>query len=118
MKCNSFLVYYKEDVKGKRKIFSSISPSWRYEPNFFEYWKENNVTPKTLAKIDLAGTMDCDGNIICEVSAVDEPYFGGSSASLEIKYKCDKCGQTYFKHLPQTSGEMSDFMTRKIGATE
>lgn len=115
MRCNSLLVYYKEEVKGKRKIFSSISPSFRYEPNFFEYWKDNAVTSKTLAKLDLVGTMDCDGNIICEISAVDEPYYGGSSACLEIKYRCDKCGQTCFKHLPQNSSELSKFMTDKIG---
>lgn len=115
MVCNSLLIYYKEEVNGKKRLFSSISPSWRDEPNFLEYWKENNVTPKTLAKIDLVGTMNCDGRIICEVSAVDEPYYGGSSASLEIKYKCDKCGQTYFKHLPQNSSELSNFMTDKIG---
>lgn len=115
MRCGSLLIYYKEEVRGKRKLFSSISPSWRDDPNFFEYWKDNAVTSKTLAKLDLTGTMDCDGNIICEVRAVDEPYYGGSSAELQIRYKCDKCGQTYFKHLPQTSSELSDFMTNKIG---
>lgn len=114
MKCNSVLIYYKEPVKGKRKIFGSISPSWVKEPNFFTYWLENNVTPRTKPKLDLDNAVVCDGKIIVNVAAVDEPYFGGSSAELEISYKCAKCGQTYYKELPRYSQELSEWMTKKI----
>ena len=38
----------------------------------------------------------CQGKILVDIQAVDEPYFGGSSASLEITYKCNECGCTSF----------------------
>ena len=42
----------------------------------------------------------CDGEIEATVAAEDEPHFGGHSASLEVTYKCKKCGNTHFPELP------------------
>ena len=114
MKCNSLLIYYKEQVKGKRKLFASIAPHYRLEPDILEWVSRQNA--RKIDKIDLINTDECDGKIIATISAVDEPYFGGSSAELKILYKCEKCGQGYYKELPQTSFDLSEWMTKKIEA--
>lgn len=114
MKCNSLLIYYKEPIKGKKKLFASISPSWKPEPDFMEYWAKNNVSPKIKGKIDLVNTENCEGKIVATVSAIDEPYFGGSSAELKISYKCDKCGQSYYEELPQIASSLSEWITKKL----
>lgn len=33
---------------------------------------------------------ECGGNIAASVSVVNEPYFGGTSASLDVDYTCDR----------------------------
>ena len=42
----------------------------------------------------------CNGKIIATIKAIDEPYFGGSSAQLEITYKCNRCGSYWENGLP------------------
>ncbi len=33
----------------------------------------------------------CGGNVVVVCKAIDDPYFGGCSASLEIEWICSKC---------------------------
>jgi hypothetical protein len=110
MKCGSLLIYYKDSIR----ICQTISPSWRQEDGFLESYLEINVPPKLEKKINLETFGDCDGEIIAEVSAIAEAYWGGSSAELEVKYKCNKCGQTYYKELPHTPEELSEWITKKL----
>ena len=62
------------------------------------------------------GTEQCDGDIVVEVRAVEEPEWGGTNAALEIEYRCSKCGNLFFGELPQTSEELSRFLTSIIAA--
>jgi len=57
------------------------------------------------------GSEVCGGNIIVTVEAIDEPQWGGTSASLEITYKCDNCGCTWYPELP-TEFNFSEFLTK------
>ena len=48
--------------------------------------------PKTLHGVTAEDFNICDGVIVASVEAEDYPHFGGTSACLDIGYKCDKCG--------------------------
>jgi hypothetical protein len=57
----------------------------------------------------------CGGKIIVEVKAVDEPYYGGTSATFEIEYKCERCKWTFHgADLPTTQEEVSKLLTDYI----
>lgn len=57
----------------------------------------------------------CCGVIIASISAVDEPYFGGSSASLEVDYRCHRCNQSLSgEELPTEPDDLSSILTRQI----
>lgn len=56
---------------------------------------------------------ECGGKIVADMSAKDEPYFGGTSARLSIEYKCQKCGCTVFHELPNEM-TISQFLTEYI----
>lgn len=59
----------------------------------------------------------CDGALVASVKAVDEPYMGGSSASLEILVTCERCGHTYHgPSVPTTSDELGRLVTAAIAA--
>lgn len=47
----------------------------------------------------------CDGEIEIDIQAVDEPYFGGSSASLRVEFRCNVCGNSYYPDRNLPSGE-------------
>lgn len=44
----------------------------------------------------------CDGDIEIEVRSYDEPYMGGSSATLGVGFRCNHCGNSYYpeRNLP------------------
>lgn len=47
----------------------------------------------------------CDGDIEIDIQAQDEPYFGGSSASLRVEFRCSVCGNSYYPDRNLPSGE-------------
>lgn len=57
-----------------------------WKNNFEDYFDQNYET--------------CDGDVVVKILAVDEPYFGGSSAKLSVEFKCKKCGCTHYSELP------------------
>lgn len=58
---------------------------------------------------------ECRGNIIAQILVVNEPYFGGTSASLEIEYTCGRCKQPlYGPRLPRESDELAAILTEYI----
>jgi hypothetical protein len=75
--------------------------------------KDPSLWSKNMTKLDLDALEVCGGDIQASVLAVDEPYYGGSSASLEVNYRCDRCGQTKFDGLPDAYS-ISDFLTAVI----
>lgn len=57
-------------------------------------WPETvyGATPEELlAKYPEA----CGGDVTVKVKAVDEPYFGGASAKLEVEWTCSRCREPY-----------------------
>lgn len=57
----------------------------------------------------------CGGEIEATVAAVDEPYYGGTSARLEIHYTCTRCKHTYHGPDLPTEGEgLSKMLTEYV----
>lgn len=118
MKCNSIIIYYKEKTKSsKPRVFATISPAHHSE----EGWLDNllkRIGKNGYEKLNLDGFGHCDGSIIATVVAVDEPYFGGTYSLLEVMYKCDKCGQSYFGNILPNENNISEWVTKRISEIE
>jgi hypothetical protein len=41
----------------------------------------------------------CGGDVTVRVKAIDEPYFGGSSAMLELYNECSRCKFPYYDKM-------------------
>jgi hypothetical protein len=88
MKCGCYVVYEKRKKKGSGKLYmkavKTVTP-FHVQRGVIER-PENSVV--------------CDGDIIINVSAIEEPYFEeGSSPVLEVEAKCNKCGNTDFSEI-------------------
>lgn len=46
--------------------------------------------------LDLDTMEVCGGDFTVVVKAVDEPYFGGTYANLDVHLECQKCGNTSY----------------------
>ena len=57
----------------------------------------------------IAIAEECGGTIKVWIQALDEPYFGGSSASLEVEWKCDRCGWIAFE-FPTDRDDLCSFI--------
>lgn len=64
-------------------------------------------------KINLSDYEICGGNLTAHVKAEDEPYFGGSSASLNVYFKCDKCHVNVHQYLPDKYS-IEEFLTKIV----
>lgn len=77
-----------------------------------KFWIVRSILQPTPPRPD--ATL-CGGAIEATISAVDEPYYGGSSARLDITYVCKRCKHTYHgPDLPTTSEELSALVTQHI----
>ena len=61
----------------------------------------------------------CYGPVKAVIEARDEPYYGGTSAVLEIRYVCTQCGEAIPKEfldptLPSTDSELSEWVTQRL----
>lgn len=56
----------------------------------------------------------CDGEIEIDIQAVDEPYYGGSSAELRVEFRCNKCGNSWYpeRNFPQYSHEVNEWINK------
>ncbi len=102
MKCRAKVVYYKKlNKSNKKKIAFTMNPDIT-EPQIEHMLKA--TSEKLLKNVDLYAEngefYECQGTVEIEVRAVDEPYFGGSSAELDVITKCDTCGHRYYSNLP------------------
>lgn len=94
MKCNSRIYFF----TGTKKIAFSVPPPYNDASSIIAYNQKHRKN--FMSRVDLDNFSKCTGNVRIRVSAEDEPYFGGTSASLNIEYKCDHCGQTNYSGLP------------------
>ncbi len=98
MKCNSRIYYWanKKKKNGKPSIHTIVSVRGRSAEEISWIEKSMNELSKNVdPNFDI-----CDGDIIGEIVAVEEPYMGGVSASLEVNYRCTKCSCNNYKDLP------------------
>ena len=105
MKCRARIIYFKKlDGNGNKRIAQVLNPDVTDDQiaYFVSQCEKNNK--QWLRKVNLYspnGIMyECQGNVTMEVRAVDEPYMGGTSAALEVEYRCSKCNCTYYKNMP------------------
>jgi len=96
MKCNSRIYYWANKRKNNKRVLHTIVSIRGRDSNEIS-WIEKNMNDNE--KVDPNFEV-CDGDISIEILAEDEPYMGGTSAKLEVKYKCTKCSCNYYKDLP------------------
>lgn len=119
MKCDNLIADVEKKKRGKVKLVKKFFKpmhmladsvcEWSELPDGFRqhYEKQNSLN----SPIPPEGAIPCGGNIKVTIEAVDEPEWGGTSASLEISYKCDKCGCTWYPELP-SKYDISEFTTK------
>lgn len=61
-----------------------------------------------------AGFDRCDGEVEASVSIVNTGCCCHSGEELEVKYRCQKCGNTFYPELPDAEWKISRFVTRLI----
>jgi hypothetical protein len=109
MKCRHWVVWILRH--GKRKPFI-IAPDRDTALEETRLRLARFKQPPVLTEPQL-----CGGAITATVTAVDEPFFGGTSAELEISYGCNQCGALvlpYEFQLPRTESELSIWLTRWV----
>jgi len=116
MKCGALVRYVERKRKKKHGGFTTrlVVDRWISLWNQkVEEWSFENIqrTHPDWRKEDF---VECAGEIIATVEAVDEPDWGCSYASLEINYKCNKCGIQHFPELPHDSESLSKLVTEAI----
>jgi hypothetical protein len=96
MKCNK-VIYIQTFDNGKRVCLGTLEPRTR---------RAGTITQEI-----------CIGDIEVSIMAQDEPYFGGSSARLEVQWNCNNCGCTYHpeRELP-TEYNISEWVNSLIKA--
>lgn len=95
---------------GKEKIHLVITP---YKLG----WPGSSDTPEypQIHQPELfTGTEECGGKIVASIQAIDEPYYGGHSATLEVEYKCQRCKNQHFPDLPSDSEGLSKWLTEVV----
>ena len=91
--------------------------------NVQTWWgtSDKGVFPKAPSFADYLAkpnTKVCEGEVAVKVEAEEEPYYGGSSAVLSIKYECNFCGNTFFPELPQTGEGIALMVESFIGLAD
>lgn len=73
--------------------------------------KANCVWPETVygpvPEESLEWKEVCGGDLTAKVRAVDDPYYGGSSADLELEVECSRCRAGYFPGIFSLMTEVS-----------
>jgi hypothetical protein len=116
MKCDAWVRVETKRRKGSGAEYTRVKlvyGKWRSKA-FSALPQETFWELNPIAEEKLEGLEECGGDIEAEVEAVDEPYFGGSSATLEINYKCVRCGNPCFFTLPNCRDTLSALLTRTI----
>ena len=93
------------------------TPKGRERTNVVSWWHTTDAgvggTFSTGQLLD-QGYEICQGRVKVTIKAEDEPYYGGSSASLSIEYICDSCGWMFHPQLPQNGEDLSRMLTRAL----
>ena len=101
MKCNAWVTEITHKSGKKRIAFIANQVEYEKKISREEAWmlaSERIRTPKTSA---FSTPMKCGGKIVCAIDAVDEPGWGQSYATLQVRYECERCGCNSFPSLPE-----------------
>lgn len=112
MKCGLNVIWRANKKGTKRQPVKWVS--WYHLEEVERNWGDHPDKPDMLELKEGDVLEVCDGNVGVTVKAVDEPDWGGTYASFEIEYKCDKCGGSYYPELPQYDEDMSLFITEAV----
>ena len=103
MKCNNVVQYGWYAPTKKPAILLGYAPNGELSKQNLDYLK------KAHPNYILGEAKKCDGDIVAEVSAVDEPY--GLGADLSVEFKCNKCG--YMPDgLPTGEHSLNEFLNK------
>lgn len=114
MKCNARKYFWanKKKKNGDKVIHSVISMRGMTLDEVV--WLEKQISEQK--NID-PNFLICDGDIVGEIVAEEEPYMGGVSSKLDVKYKCTKCSCNYYKDLPDEYN-INDFFNDWLNKNE
>jgi hypothetical protein len=107
MRCNCFVRRW-ETPKGRPRM------------DVRSWWHTTDLGvggETTSVKLLEEGFEICGGTIRASVEAVDEPYMGGSSAILEVSFRCGTCDWTFYPELPNQYS-INEFLTKVISELE
>lgn len=109
MKCNRLAVFgwkSKAGMKYKPKVLGSFRWAETERLEFF----------KAQIKHLFDHTELCNGDIISDIELEYIPYTGGSDASVEVRFICNKCGHEFANEngLPYDLSSLNKFLTKVI----
>lgn len=105
MKCNRYAIYGWKSNRAREKLNkpvilgSSETTNQRFIPaKFFSHYSP------------------CEGEIESQVSLEFIPYYGGSDANIEVRFRCKKCGYEYAgdNGLPYDVDSLNKYLTEII----
>ena len=106
--------YVKEiPTHGGKRVRKEVVPWFHTQDGIGRVYSALNETVATPlpAVSDLLkdGYKVCEGRIRVEIAAEDEPYMGGSSATLEVGYSCSLCDNRFWPELP-AADKINEFL--------
>lgn len=106
MKCNQLLAF---GWKSKKSMSNGKTPVLL-----------GSFPPKTNLKYYpyvppyIHHTETCNGKIIAKLELEDDPYFGGISTRLNIRFQCIRCEHSNYSTLPKTIEEINELLTKYV----
>lgn len=105
MKCGTWVLWRDARRKGSGKPYRKAIR-----------WYHSDFPRQNVPEEEAKDIVICDGDVTVSIRAFDEPDWGGTTATLEIAYKCSTCGAVIFPHLPQNAEQLSEFVTKAVAA--
>ena len=106
MKCNQLLAFgwksKKSMDKGKTPVLLCSFPP------------KTNLKAYPYVPPYIHHTEICGGKIIARLELEDDPYFGGTSTRLNIKFQCTRCEYSDYSTLPKTIEEINNLLTKCV----
>lgn len=109
MKCNRIAIYGWKSKKSKNKNKPVTLGSFKNLDDAYVYAANNGELFDHLAN-------QCQGDIISNIELEYIPYFGGESANIEVRFKCNRCGFEFADDLglPYDVDSLNKFLTKVI----
>lgn len=98
MRCQNIITLKEVRKKGTGKPFMKVVSTVRKELAL-RYSSPSSSSEECGGKVKISVELEYYGSCNC------------SGGSIEVKYKCERCGNTIFPELPHTADPLSDFLT-------